>query len=947
MIPTILCAQEYRVFFGTYNRENDAKGIYVSDFNADSGELSPPQRAVEVDNPYFLTLSKKSDFLYAVGGEKKDFLFAYHSHLDKKEGVLESLNSLGDLGRSVCHLTLDASERFILTAHYGSHEIALFSLKPDGSIEKEAQRQKFEGKGPNAQRQDAPHPHGVLFLPGTNLFYVPDLGTDRIMIYRLDAEKSAFAPNDPPFVQVAPGSGPRHMSFHPYLKVAYVVNELSNTVCVFSIESNGGLKEIQTISTLPKDWSGENTAAEVAVEPFGRFLYASNRGHDSVARFKIANDGTLTFLETTSVEGKTPRHFALDPSGKFLIVANQDSNNITLFRVEEGAPKFIKALEIPAAPVCVAFAELHKIEHLSEETTTDEAIRLDDLIRMRLEATTLRDVGGLAQRCFDLLENPETEKEIRPFLAAIAENAVLQQAEVVVPQLSNLGEQGIQNAKGLVLEMRRTLEKVLKHSPQSIAGHLYYALILEEERKINAPKDERSDGASQNDGAEKVRYSVEALEHLEQGLELAFQGDFAIENKDIVTQALLLKTMWLCENNIESAIQSIEKIQTFNPEAFQNLRTIYIQLLAKMGDDSRFCEEIEKQIAEAEKDPTQKKVLFELRRLKMLRLIEQQKFEGALEVVQQLREDIPENNELAQMEFMLLGMLGRRDEALERINALIEREPISSQLYLSRAKLFYDDKNVEKALEDLEKCAVFDPSNMEAYLLKWDILQKEGRVDEAIKDAEKLASENPDDFEFNFGLVLIFVSAERYGVAVEHLEKMNEKWDFASVFDEKADANSQTQDTQTADDNRARARRFYLVASDCYLNIGNRREAKDCYEKLLRLAPDYHLALNNLAWIMSTAPEDDLRSKDAVEFATKACELHPDPGYFSTLAAAYAEAGDFEKALEIIQKAIDLAKEKKQDEMVEALLNEKSFYDARKPFREPAEAEPQADSNAE
>jgi 6-phosphogluconolactonase len=198
----------------------------------------------------------------------------------------------------------------------------------------------------------------VVLSADNRFLFVPDLGLDQILSYRLDPAKAALTANDPPFAKVAPGSGPRHFAFHPKGKYAYALNEMGSRVTAFSYDAaRGALKELQTISTLPKDFSGEDNSAELEVDTKGRFLYASNRGHDSIAVFAIGKDGQLVLIENAATKGKTPRNFKIDPSGAYLFAANQDSDNIVLFRVDAKSGRLTptgKTFEV-SKPVCVQF----------------------------------------------------------------------------------------------------------------------------------------------------------------------------------------------------------------------------------------------------------------------------------------------------------------------------------------------------------------------------------------------------------------------------------------------------------------------------------------------------------------------------------------------------------------------------------------------------------------
>ena len=354
-------AHEYFVYFGTYTRQ-DSKGIYAYRFQPATGKLTSVGLVGETENPSFLTIHPNHRFLYAVNeisnyqGESAGSVTAFS--IDAKTGSLTSLNRVSAHGTTSCHLVVDKTGKSLLVANYGTGvSLAAFPIKPDGSLGEASATITHAGSsiGP---RQKGPHAHSVNLSADNRFVLVPDLGLDQVMIYRLDPAKGTLTANDPPFVPVTKGSGPRHFAFHPNGRFSYVLSEMGSQVSVFSYDSAGGtMKELQTISTLPKDFSGTNNSAEVFVHPNGKFLYASNRGHDSIAVFAIDPQGMLTLTEHVSTQGKIPRGFAIDPTGAYLLAANQNTNNAVLFKIAQQTGRLTATgddLKIPS-PVCVIF----------------------------------------------------------------------------------------------------------------------------------------------------------------------------------------------------------------------------------------------------------------------------------------------------------------------------------------------------------------------------------------------------------------------------------------------------------------------------------------------------------------------------------------------------------------------------------------------------------------
>lgn len=353
---------EYFVYFGTYTR-GESKGIYVARLHAATGKLSEPELAGETENPSFVAIHPNKRFLYSVGelygreGGKGGAVSAFA--IDPASGKLTFLNKVSSRGAGPCHLTVDKTGKNVLVVNYGSGSVAVLPVKEDGSLGEASAFVQHSGSSANPKRQQGPHAHSVN-LPADNRFaVVADLGLDKMFVYRFDAAKGSIEPNEPPFTKVTPGAGPRHFAFHPNGKFGYAINELQSTVTAFAWDAKRGeLKEMQTITTLPKDFSGENYCAEVQVHPSGKFLYGSNRGHDSIAVFTVdAGKGALKPVEQVSTQGKTPRNFGIDPTGSWLLAANQNSDSVVTFRIDAKTGRLTPTGQVlkVAAPVCVKF----------------------------------------------------------------------------------------------------------------------------------------------------------------------------------------------------------------------------------------------------------------------------------------------------------------------------------------------------------------------------------------------------------------------------------------------------------------------------------------------------------------------------------------------------------------------------------------------------------------
>ena len=348
---------ESLVYFGTYTGAK-SRGIYVSRFDSATGRLSAPELAAETKNPAFLAVSPDEHHLYAVSEMSKTGAVSAFV-MESKTGKLALLNQQVSGGGGPCHVAVDATGKCLLVANYGSGSLAALPIRADGSLGEATTTLQHGGASVNPQRQAGPHAHFILPSPDNRFTLDCDLGLDRIFINRLDAPAAKLSANEPPFATVAPGSGPRHLTFSRDGKFVYVVNEMAGTIAVFSYAAtNAAMTAVQTISTVPKDFSGANTAAEIALHPNGKFLYASNRGHDSIAVFAVDQQtGRLTLLEHQPTLGRTPRHFAIDPTGRWLLAENQASDSVVVFAIDPGTGKLKPTGQsiTVGAPVCAVF----------------------------------------------------------------------------------------------------------------------------------------------------------------------------------------------------------------------------------------------------------------------------------------------------------------------------------------------------------------------------------------------------------------------------------------------------------------------------------------------------------------------------------------------------------------------------------------------------------------
>lgn len=351
------------VFVGTYTGGR-SQGIYTLKLDLSTGVLSPVTVTQGIKNPSFLAIHPNGKLLYAVSeiadldGKPTGGVTAFS--IDPQTSGLTALNSQSSTGAGPCHVTVDRTGKTVLAANYGGGSVVSFPVATDGKLGPAASSIPHHGSSVNPRRQEAPHAHSINVDASNRFAVAADLGLDKILIYRLDAEQSTLTPHEPPSGALPPGSGPRHFAFHPNGKFAYTNNELTSTVTLMDWNAGQGtLTARQTVSTLPADFPQErNSTAEVQVHPSGKFLYVSNRGHDSLAIFSIdPQTGELHPAGHESTGGKTPRNFGIDPTGTFVLAANQDSDSIQVFRVDLTSGQLMPVggpVDVPR-PVCIKF----------------------------------------------------------------------------------------------------------------------------------------------------------------------------------------------------------------------------------------------------------------------------------------------------------------------------------------------------------------------------------------------------------------------------------------------------------------------------------------------------------------------------------------------------------------------------------------------------------------
>lgn len=354
----------YIAYVGTYTGHG-SDGIYAYRFDPIEGTLSALGLVAKTENPSFITIDPGGRFLYAVN-EIDSFankssgavsVFAINS----ASGKLDLLQQIPSLGANPAHLSLDKSAGYLMVANYTGGNVAVFPRNNDGTLGSETAFVQDVGSGPNIERQEGPHAHFIGVTPDNQFALVADLGVDKVLLYRFDQHTGSLKASDPPSVSLNPGDGPRHIAFAPSGNFMYVVNELTSTVTLFSFgAANGNSQPLETVTTLPKTFSGLNTTAEILTDTKGKYLYVSNRGDNSIVVYSIEDDARLTPLEWIPTGGMGPRYIGIDPTGRWLFAANQNSNNIKLFRIDQASGRLTatdRSVELNA-PVCIKFLPL-------------------------------------------------------------------------------------------------------------------------------------------------------------------------------------------------------------------------------------------------------------------------------------------------------------------------------------------------------------------------------------------------------------------------------------------------------------------------------------------------------------------------------------------------------------------------------------------------------------
>ncbi len=349
------------IYIGTFDGDG-SEGLYVFEFNPVTGEMNQIQTVSNRKGPNFQAIDPTGHYLYSVSGEpfadssKAGTVSAYS--IDQQNGKLTLINEQSIEGRGPAHVSVDPKGRFVYVSNYGSGSLSVFAIRDDGGLSAAVEVVQHEGHSINKKRQQSPHVHSIIPSPDGSIIYVSDLGMDKIMIYKVDAVTGKLSPAPAPYFKSTPGAGPRHFIIHPGEQFAYSAEEMSSTVAVLKVnEATGGLTQIQRISTIPKSYEDKNTAADIHISPDGQFLYASNRGHNSLVIYKInQSSGKLTLVGYQSTRGERPRNFMVGQQGDFVWVANLNSDKVVLFERNKATGKLSYTgtqVKVPQ-PVCVS-----------------------------------------------------------------------------------------------------------------------------------------------------------------------------------------------------------------------------------------------------------------------------------------------------------------------------------------------------------------------------------------------------------------------------------------------------------------------------------------------------------------------------------------------------------------------------------------------------------------
>jgi 6-phosphogluconolactonase len=361
-LPALASAADLLVYFGTRDQGPD-RGFSLAHFDTDTGALSQPALIQAAVGPAYFMVHPDGRHLYTVNTQGLNVpdegrVSAYE--IDAKTGRLTLLNSQPCGGANPTYVSFDHTGRFLFVANYNGGSVAVFPIQADGSLGARTAFDQHTGQSVTPDRAPQAYSHSIIIDPSNHFVLNPDLGLDRIYIYKFDDQTGALTANTPAWFTDHPGSGPRHGTFSPDGKFVYVCHEIANVVGVYAWDgAQGTLTEEQSISTLPADFKGTSTAAEIQIHPNGKFLYVSNRGHNSIAEFAVdAASGRLTFVGTTPTQGKTPRNFTLDPTGHWLLASNQESNSAIVYRVDPATGRLTPTgplAMLPAAPFCERF----------------------------------------------------------------------------------------------------------------------------------------------------------------------------------------------------------------------------------------------------------------------------------------------------------------------------------------------------------------------------------------------------------------------------------------------------------------------------------------------------------------------------------------------------------------------------------------------------------------
>ena len=369
---------ELLVYIGTYTEpirfgtgrilQGKGEGIYVYRMDLSSGDMDLVSKTTGIANPSYLAFDSSQQFLYAVNElkmhEEKPTGTISAFGVDPKTGKLELLNTKPTHGTDPCHVLVDKKRQYVFVANFMSGSICVLPVVGDGSLGDASDFIQHQGSSIDFVRQKGPHAHSVTLDQANRFAFVPDLGLDKLMVYKFDPKRGKLEPNDVPWLKMKPGAGPRHVAFHPGGRFAFLINELDSTLAALSYDGRKGrFKELQIVPTLPESFRGESTCADVQVSPSGGFVYGSNRGLDGIVIYKIdQRTGRLTCVGHEPTRGKTPRNFGIDPTGRFLLAANQDTDTIVTFRIDRHTGKLQPTghvVRVPT-PVCVKFIKREK-----------------------------------------------------------------------------------------------------------------------------------------------------------------------------------------------------------------------------------------------------------------------------------------------------------------------------------------------------------------------------------------------------------------------------------------------------------------------------------------------------------------------------------------------------------------------------------------------------------